>query len=674
MMRSLLWKEWRQLKTLRWGLGTLPALLPVLLIAAAEAAVRGWLPFGTVRGYTVTGIVMDIMPPLLAIVWLVGALLMTAQATVGDRATGTEPFVLHRPVTRGQVWRARALAVLGSVGVVMVAGTVLWLLWVLLVAEPKGGDWARAAWSLAAWGPGGVVAATCAGLAAAPLVKTPSQAGLVGLALAPIPAVTGVMLGAGFPGAEFLFVPVGLVLPLLLYPAYVVASYRGTCLGEPAGRGRVKRTAAVLGVGVVAVAVLFPVMASFAVRISARQVRYWGTVTAAPTGGHALVEGGWRYRATWVVRIAADGSTEWVHRFPAPCGVGRWNEDGTRVAVETVGGPLGSLRFPGRIEIFDTTIGAIVDTVTSRELGSVETLQPKAWYGDILFVTVSSRSRVDGGRLQYRTTLVAFDTRDRSTRVVRLPEPSRGYWTVIGPAQDGAFRIAMPTERWMTARSHGRRELLVEAAPDGAEEVEPAVVIHRVPLGPGVEPPTEIARNAGSPNQVSYFASPSGRYTIIPAADGETGFTVLDLDQGIRIEQPSGRAMATAWLDGDVLAWIADVDGETRLHRGALTPDARLEVLSSEALPGEVDRYALIESPDHRRVLVRGTNKPDLENGAFVTVSHRVVRANGGPTIEIPLLSEGRPAWGNSAWAGPTTLVWWTDDGLQFVPLPEEAR
>ena len=52
MFSALLPKEWTQLRALRWIGLALGLLLPLFLVASAEAAQKGWLPLGRVTNYS----------------------------------------------------------------------------------------------------------------------------------------------------------------------------------------------------------------------------------------------------------------------------------------------------------------------------------------------------------------------------------------------------------------------------------------------------------------------------------------------------------------------------------------------------------------------------------------------------------------------------------------------
>jgi len=126
MLRALLRKEWLQLRSLRWVGFCLGALMPLLLVALAEAASRGLTPYGQLSDYSSLDLFMDALPLMLVALWGLLALLICSQAFAGDRANGTEQFLLERPVPRSAIWRARLLASLASILVLLLSHLLLW--------------------------------------------------------------------------------------------------------------------------------------------------------------------------------------------------------------------------------------------------------------------------------------------------------------------------------------------------------------------------------------------------------------------------------------------------------------------------------------------------------------------------------------------------------------------
>ena len=106
MFRALVVKEWKQLRMMRWVSVGLALLVPFFLVAGAEGAQQGWLPFDNLSTYSMHTLMMEALPAFLIGLWGLLALLFTAQAYTGDRADGTEEFLLARPVPRRRIWQA----------------------------------------------------------------------------------------------------------------------------------------------------------------------------------------------------------------------------------------------------------------------------------------------------------------------------------------------------------------------------------------------------------------------------------------------------------------------------------------------------------------------------------------------------------------------------------------
>src|SRR5689334_17593797 len=104
MFKALLWKEWRQLVLIRWGGIAIGILLPLAFLAGAEMAQRGVLPTGSIDKYSSSDIMFEILPATLALgLWPLIAIMTAVQCFSGDRANGTETFLLERPIPRGRV-------------------------------------------------------------------------------------------------------------------------------------------------------------------------------------------------------------------------------------------------------------------------------------------------------------------------------------------------------------------------------------------------------------------------------------------------------------------------------------------------------------------------------------------------------------------------------------------
>src|SRR5437867_3987699 len=242
VFRALMWKEWRQLRALRWSAWALGAMLPALFLAGAEAASRGLSPVGNLSSYSTTQILTEAVPFTFVVgLWPLLALLLGAQAFSGDRAAGTEGFLLERPVPRSLVWWARLASSTGSLLVMLAGPGMSGCAWVAPTGGPAGSGWTGPVRLLALAGPAvTMVALVCAGTAAS-FLNAPLVAVLMGVILAAVPAAIAVVLSQAFPFARYRNVEIGSAVPWLLLAGYLAASFGGLCRGEPSGRHRVVR-------------------------------------------------------------------------------------------------------------------------------------------------------------------------------------------------------------------------------------------------------------------------------------------------------------------------------------------------------------------------------------------------------------------------------------------------
>lgn len=137
MFRALWIKQWAQLRTLRWvGLG-LGIVLPFFLWAGAAAGKRGWLGFN-LGNYDLVTLFGEALPAFSTALWGLLAVMFAAQTFAGDRADGTDRFLLERPVPRRRTWLARGLASLASSLLVVLGNTLYITALVALVQDGSG--------------------------------------------------------------------------------------------------------------------------------------------------------------------------------------------------------------------------------------------------------------------------------------------------------------------------------------------------------------------------------------------------------------------------------------------------------------------------------------------------------------------------------------------------------
>jgi hypothetical protein len=604
MFRALLIKEWRQLRMLRWvGFG-LGILIPPFLIAAADAAQRGWLPFGRVGSYSVAELLDTAMPALLIGLWALLALLMTAQSFAADRAAGTEQFLLERPVPRARIWSARIVAPLASVLVLYLCHLAYWAGLTRLVAGPSGVPLKEAIPVIASVGAAVLLVAFVAGVAASTLLPVPIPAVLLGLVLLFVPGVLASVLGGLFPLAAFFAVPIGAVLPWLLLVAYLLASYRMHCRGEPAGRGRLQRGLLVLGVSLPLVPLLFLVLAPISVRAGAARLGW--PLLDVPRGGEVkaigLINETWP-RCGWLIDVDRGRK---LRLLPPPVDRIAWTDDGERVAVAHFAGPLGRVESRMKLDIFKADGERVGQTLMLDEfIGWIKDLR---WYGEKLLLAVYKTEAKSVG------AIVVLDPRDNGMRTV--PVAGQAYnWELIGPDDEGAIYVFR----------------VVDPGPP------PRYALHRLDVERGELDPEPLLEEEGFPTYAGKWISPSGRYWLrVGGRPPATALRITDLESGEARTYPE--CLRGAWLAGDRFVCLESGADAKRLTVGR-PGEARDEVFSR---PGADLIFEI--APDKRRILVQvwKAYSSEEESGEVIWTQGQFWRT-GAELREVLVLEPGSP-------------------------------
>lgn len=557
MFRALLFKEWRQLRGLRWAGFILGLLMPFVLIAGAEAGQRGWLPFGRISGYSVGSILVDAMWPLLLGLWALLALLFSSQAFAADRAGGTESFLIERPVPRSRIWSARWLASLCSTLLLVAAHAAYWTFLVRNFGDSR--PPAQAGWLLAPASVALVVMlGNVAGSTAAAFVRSPIQSVLMGLVLGIIPLGLSTVLGGLFPYAGIGYVPIGMFLPALLLVGYVIAAHRMACAGEPAGRGRIRRGAVILTLFLLGVPVVFAITAPITMRVGAKGDYIQGPVAAAHGDRAALVLAGWPESA-WFVDLEKKRLARF---FPKPVYYAVWNPDGTRLAVIHAGHPLGRDLPTARLELLDAE-GHSTGEPLHFDSDESFYLRP-VWAGERL--VVQSWTRNSEGLRIFSKDLQSF----RDVPIEEAP----GSWELIGPTADGSLYLYR-----LVSRDPNRFEL------------------NRIDTEHGTIDPKPLRTEEGARMGWPKTLSPSGRYWLRRVGERGDGVAeVVDLQTGAVFREE--RSLRDAWLSGDRWVRVVRVDDEKQLWVGV--PGSEPAVHRSWR--GQFVHLA--PSPDRERLLV----------------------------------------------------------------------
>jgi hypothetical protein len=369
---------------------------------------------------------------------------------------------------------------------------------------------------------------------------------LLGAVLGALPALLVAQLATMFPYARLGLVFLGAVLPVLLIPAFVVASFASFCRGEPAGRGRIKRAVAILCGTLGSVLLLFTVLAPIVTRANARRGQH--SVFPSPNGETAFVGAisNTAWGGGWIVDVATGAKRAFV---PPPLQEVAWSPDGRELALVTWSGPLGSVRGNERIDIRATKDGALL---RSLPVGADEGIVALTWAGGGLVGVLAKQLGSDKQHVE-------VEILDPQTGQRRSTGFHAQGWTVrvVGPATDRAVYI---------------REIVGDAAGDGRPR---GYRLYPLDLAKATVGPA-LADASGATLTFAGWSggrSPSGRFArVIGEGDDSTRSEVIDVRER---EHPlhAWSPPWARWLSGDRLVWRDNLSHRTRLFVGA--PDER---------------------------------------------------------------------------------------------------
>jgi len=560
MLRALFRKEWTQLRALRWVGFCLGALMPLLLIALAEAASRGLTPYGQLSDYSSRDLFMDALPIMLAALWGLLALLICSQAFAGDRASGTEQFLLERPVRRSAIWRARLLASFASILVLVISHLLLWAALVEVTVNYSSEQWLKSLLIMGGFGGLLLLIASTGSIAAASFVSAPMQAVLLGMVFAIPPIALSNLLGEGFPLAAIGPVPVGMLIPWLLPVGYLLASFLMSCRGEPSGRGKFLRGAWVLGLSLLAVGLIFLIAAPLVVRANASLGGGGAVPVVSPEGTSVcMIDYSWRASSGWIVDLERKRR---VRFLPPPVWDAAWNRDGGRLAVLHSAGSFGRLRSGSVIDFFDSRGKPVGKSI--QFMDAYEWVDDLRWNGD----RIVARS---GGAEGSAILIISPD----SGRIDRVPLPE-AWWKLwlIGPTAEGHFFIY---------------HLL-----DGETQ---RYALHRLDLEMAELDLDPVIVEVGYPTYSGKWISPSGRYWLRHIGDAEAGMQLTALESGELFPLPECRR--ALWTGADSFVCL-----EQREQGYALTLGLPGE--QREELRKWRDGHLTLEvSPDRKRLMIQ---------------------------------------------------------------------
>lgn len=640
MLSALFRKEWKQLGTLRWAGIALGAAMPAIAAAGAEAGARGWLPFGRPGSWTEREVFGELTPAILfLVVWPLLSLVFVSQAFTGDVATGTESFLLERPVPRRRVWFARLFAALASTGTLAgLTGAVVFSVAAATVGIEAIG--ARPAWVLTGAGLLITAVVVAAGLAAASLLRSPVGVVLLGLILAVVPAAWSILLASIFPYAALPFDlrPVGLYIPWLLLPGFVAASWTAATRGEPTGRGSRGRAVRVLGVFALAVIVVFACVAAAVVRTNPDG---WAAYAPSPDGSRAAFAEFLR-----PLRLVDTVSGNVIAWMPPPVYAWDWSDDGSVLAVATSAGMLGSDRGVWRVE-YSRLDGSKAHPPTP---GEAETdVMAMAWHAGRIVVIVAHRA--DSAHpfrlLHARPGEGVWDS-------VEIPTP--GVPRLLGDSPSG---LHLAKVRNLDGSGNGETDIL-HLGWDGSNfrALDWCTVPYRV-LSLG-----QAASHDG--RYLQYYATLPVRDPDAAVDDpGRQVETVRSVIFDIRSESTrflEGRAKRVVWLANDRIAWVVRGEREEAIFVGPVEGGATM-------LRAWAGASVHIEaSPDGRRLLavVRPRSEADpMPAYAADRFEPPPWQEGAVPMVEAPevwIADLGSGAWTRLPWSpieGADGNDWW---------------
>jgi hypothetical protein len=650
-------------------------------LLVVEAASRGWVPMFRVSSYNRTDLIMEMVPILIAAAWLFFALMACASAFASDRSTGKESFLLERPVSRVTIWKARLLATVLNSLMVMLSGWIVWAGFSLMLAEPVEGIFMQASSLLLSVGGVLVVMVICGGLAASALIDSPMLAFLGGGLLAAAPFGAGVFLAGVSPfaivfnleydvfPAPLLFLsrlPIGMILPMLLFPVYVFASYQILCKGEPAGRGRRQRGGKVLVPAVVGVFVLFLILAPLAVRANANHSisNGMGRILPSPAAGRVVVTGDYS-QGGWLIDTVNARKMRFFHgdtTFMA------WRADSALLAVVHEGK---AFNWSGR----SRSSLKIVDGETGENQGEMHfprelELRGVEWTGKkVLLAFVDWEELKRGGNTDHAGDLVHFYLAEegnsgwKNGRIREMAHQlpiqgiSRYDWQIFtsGPSTDQVFLSTAITTGVGTSVGRTNEDLLH------------SVTVGRLTLGESSLIWSPIGQFSGDAWRASHFLSPSGGYSWIlrqedPAMSIHMELYDFEARGLVELEHIEG-AQWPVWLNDDELLWVQIEEDRGSLHRWK--PGEELSTLMEFDAS---DRLSLDRSPDREHLFLSLYSLPDHDQNVKSSLKDTwIYQADSGEVRPSKMNFQGT-AWGSyySSWADPETIMW-GDDGRIYL-------
>lgn len=617
---ALLWKEWRQLRALRWSGVGIGLALPLFMVIGAEAGKAGLSPFGGVSSYSSHQLIVDAAPLLLALgVWPLMALLAGANAIAGDRAAGTENFLIERPLTRTRIHLARVLASIGTTVAIALGTLVPWAMIVQLLGGPQPSGWRELLSMMAVAGTVSCSFALLGAWLAATLVDAPILAALLGAIFGVLPVALAVPLIRFFPLAvyprmllpfervPFPATPVtvsGIALhaatlvPLTLVPAFLFASWWASSRGEPAGGSRRRRAGFItIGAPLTALALFFGI-APLGNKVDAAMLSGVVRLDPAPEGGMAIASAG-RYELTWAAMIDTTTCRR-VATLRPPIEDWQWSPDGKVVALHRSDGPFGSIREP-RIEFLDRSGNQAMPAWRLPAADADLSITGLVWAHDRLVVRVLIAEE--------RTKFYVVEPGTGATRTLSVPN-----WSfLLGADQDGGALIVTKGRSPYRTDGTGVMRNTGDVSKADIEAWLASGEVRRIDLATGELTDRVLARKSLGESSASGLIgglSPSGRFLAKTIYDSHRRIAgVTDLVTGESREFPWG----AVWMKNDTLVWVETAGARRRLMVWAVGEPGKEP---REVRGWEGAQLRLIKSPDDGSLLVRvGDFRADPRTG-----------------------------------------------------------
>lgn len=624
MFSALIWKEWRQARTLTLvGVG-IGVLLPLLLslFAGEEATERILSPFGK------RDVFLSLCPAMFAFgLWPLWALMAAVQAFSVDEVTGTSRFLLDRPVSRTKVWFSRLLTGLASLIAVIGASLTGWTLFGMTIGRLS---FAELTIGFSAQVPGWVgillplallMLVFCCGVLAASFGARSFGGMLLGVAFCGI--FGGIVLQ--FTSFFYFLGPVILTVGLSFIPLlFLATSWLMLCRGEPAGRGRLLRGASmVLGMS----------MATLLVFLVAAPILLKQQCSSLDISSNDHFDSGWvgetvflpsanfGHGAGWIID---PGTGKRLHFIPPFAAEVTYDQKGQRFALITDGSLYGSRAGSLRIEVHQAH---------GEKIGESTPVPAELWNGSLLFW--NSQLFLIGSAEIYE---VDYE-RGMLESMMEIPKQKHHHIVV---ARD-------TSELFLVLPANPSPE---QAIPREDPDLERSYVgLFPLDLEAGTLARESVIADSHLPWLLQEMLSPSGRFLFRTYTDTTKQLSVVEIDTGeeIRLAEQLKPILAT-WLPEDQLAWLessADDPSSPESNQVLMSWVPGEESVVVRAWESGTRVWIEAEPRGHRLLVSTSTVGP-----GDTRVSFEVWNPHTGQWTELPSQVDGGRSFFRGSWIG----------------------